>query len=216
MNISLLRRRAGLLGAFVLLTQLTLIGACGNRAPQQTALPADAVIVAFGDSLTFGTGADAHTNYPTVLQTLSGHRVVNAGVPGEISGEGLARLRMVLEETKPGLLILCHGGNDLLRKLDMSELKKNLHAMILLASEREIPVVLVGVPEPKLALATARVYAELADETGVLYEGEVLTEVLQWPSTKHDMIHPNAAGYRKIAEALHGTLLQAGLIQSPP
>lgn len=88
--------------------------------------------------------------------------------------------------------------------------------MILLASEREIPVLLVGVPEPKLALTTAPIYAELADETGVLYEGEVLAEVLQWPSTKHDMIHPNAAGYRKIAEALHGTLLQGGLITSPP
>lgn len=124
MNISLLRRRTGLFGTFVLLMQLALLSACGNRAPQRTALPADAVIVAFGDSLTFGTGAAAHTNCPAVLQTLSGHRVVNAGMPGEISGEGLARLPMLLEETKPGLLILCHGGNDMLRKLDMSELKK--------------------------------------------------------------------------------------------
>lgn len=214
MNISLLCRHTGLLGAFVLLMQLALLGACGNRAAQRTALPAEAVILAFGDSLTFGTGAEADSSYPAVLQTLSGHRVVNAGVPGETSGEGLARLPSVLDEVKPGLLILCHGGNDMLRKLDMTELKKNLHAMLLLASEHKIPVLLVGVPEPKLALATARLYAELADETGVLYEGEVLAEVLQWPSTKHDMIHPNAAGYRKIAEALHRTLLQAGLIRS--
>lgn len=104
---------------FLLLAIIIGVGltACSSQ-PKLSFLANDAVIVAFGNSLTFGTGAEPKENYPAVLEKMIGRRVVNAGVPGEVTGDGLLRLPEVLEREKPALLLLCHGGNDQLRRLN--------------------------------------------------------------------------------------------------
>lgn len=197
--------------SFALLISLALLLDGCARPPAYAPLPPEAVVVAFGDSLTYGTGAAPEESYPARLEKLLNRPVINAGVPGEISAGGLARLPEVLDEHSPALLILCHGGNDMLRQLDRDVLKANLREMIALAQSRDLPVLLLGVPEPRLKLDTAAVYYELAEETGVLYEGDILANVLQWPSTKRDLIHPNAAGYEKVAAVLFEALVDAGL-----
>jgi lysophospholipase L1-like esterase len=195
-----------------LLLALLLTG-CGRDTPQLMPLADDAVILAFGDSLTYGSGVDADNSYPAVLERLSGYRVINAGVPGERTPAGVARLPRALEAYQPKLLILCHGGNDMLRKQSMAAMQTNLETMIQLARERGIQVVLLGVPRPALfSLESAAPYYAVADNTGVPLEDEILPEVLSDNELKADQIHPNAEGYRLIAEALHRLLREEGAL----
>ncbi len=206
---------------------LLLLTACG-APPTLPRLPAGAVVLAFGDSLTYGTGADSGQSYPAVLTALAGRRVVNAGVPGEISAEGFARLPGVLDEYRPQLLILIHGGNDLLRKRSddsrdgggraasgtaaEQELARNLRAMVEAARSRGIAVVLVGVPAPGLLLSVPDLYEKLAEEQRLPYDAEALRTILGDRALKSDPIHPNAEGYRQLAQRLHALLRAAGAL----
>lgn len=193
------------------LAVLLLLAACG-KTPQFEKLPNDAVILAFGDSLTFGTGATPETSYPAVLEQLIGRRVVAAGVPGEVTAEGLERLSDVLEEEQPKLLILCHGGNDLLRKTGNAQAEANLRAMIALAKAKGIQVLMVAVPKPGLTLSAPAYYEKIAEELNLPIETSVLRNILSSSNLKSDQIHPNAAGYRKMAEAIAELLKSAKAI----
>lgn len=187
--------------ALGLLLALLLAG-CGDATPPLSPLPPDAVIVAFGDSLTRGTGASDDQAYPARLAERLDRRVINAGVPGELSGEGLARLPDVLAEHRPALVILCHGGNNFLRRRSEAEVNDNLRAMIELIREHGAEVVLVGVPKPNLMLTVPEFYAELADEYQLPYAGDILPNILGDRALKSDTVHPNAAGYDRLAAAL--------------
>jgi lysophospholipase L1-like esterase len=175
-------------------------------------LAADGVILAFGDSITFGTGAPSGESYPAVLERLTGRRVVNAGVPGEVTAEGLQRLPEFLEREHPALLILCHGGNDLLRRLDRAATTENLRSMVRLAREKGVAVVLVAVPNPDLGLTPPEFYRQVAAEFGIPCESKALPRILGKGSLKSDYIHPNAAGYRELAGALVKLLEKSGAL----
>lgn len=192
-----------------LMLLLLVLAAC-SESTGLTRLSDDAVILSFGDSLTRGTGAKDPDSYPAVLAGLSGRRVINAGVPGEVSADGLKRLPALLDEHQPALLILCHGGNDILRKKDLNSMAENIRAMIRLAAERNIPVVMLGVPQPSIFLSSAEIYREIADSTGVFFIEDIIADVLSDKSLKSDTVHPNGDGYRKIAEHVYATLRDAG------
>lgn len=197
--------------AFALLLITVLVG-CGEKVPRVPAVGPNDVIVAFGDSLTYGTGASENESYPAVLAQLIGRKVVRAGVPGEVTAQGLARLPEVLEEHRPSLVIVCLGGNDMLRKVSDPEIVKNLRAIVRALRERSVAVVLVGVPRPSLITSAPEFYAELGKEFGIPYEGRIVTDVLYQRGLKSDPIHPNALGYRKMAEAIAELLKKAGAI----
>ena len=195
----------------VILLSAVLLAACGKSA-QVSPLASDDVVLAFGDSLTFGTGASPGESYPAQLQTLIGRKVVNAGVPGEISGDGLRRLPEVLEEVKPKLLILCHGGNDLLRKLGEAQVAANVRAMIRAAKDKGIDVVLIATPKPGLSISPPDFYAEIAKEFAIPFNDDVLKSILRDNDLKSDLIHPNAKGYAQIADTLAKLLKKAGAV----
>lgn len=160
-------------------------------------------ILAFGDSLTYGYGASMEESYPHRLQNFLGREVINAGVPGEVSAEGLQRLPKLLEQHNPALLILCHGGNDILQKKDLNQLRSNLETMILLAKAKEVEVVLIAVPEfGVLRLTPPSLYHELSEKHSLKIEEDILPDLLHDNRYKSDLIHPNAAGYEQMAKAV--------------
>jgi len=170
-------------------------------------------VLAFGDSLTHGTGANPAESYPAVLErSVRTIRVVNAGIPGETSAQGLERLPGVLDEVKPRLLILCHGGNDFLRRLDENQARANIRSMIGLARDRGIGVVLLATPKPSLPPSVPTFYSELASELRVPFEEDSIRAVVIDSRLKSDLVHPNAQGYARIAEAVQKVLKKAGAI----
>lgn len=180
-------------------------GGCGSSA-QIEALSPNAVVVAFGDSLTSGKGAAENDHYPAALSALTGYTVINAGLSGEVTASGLERLPSVLKKYQPDLVILCHGGNDMLRKQNRDETVANLSAMIVMIKQAGADVILIGVPEPGIFVNTASFYDDLARSHGIPYEGEIVSQVLGDASLKSDFIHPNAYGYRRIAESVASLL----------
>lgn len=195
-----------------LLTLAAGLAACSERPPRLAPLAADAVILAFGDSITYGSGANSNESYPAVLAELTGRTVINAGVPGELSADGLKRLPAALDEHRPQLLILCHGGNDLLRKQDEEALASNLETMVRLAEERGVAVVLIGVPKLGFGLAVPELYKRLASARKLPYEGKIVARIEGDRALKSDPIHPNAAGYRLLAQRIHALLTETGAL----
>lgn len=181
-----------------------------NVSPTQEPIkpfPPQGIILAFGDSLTYGYGAAPSESYPARLEQMLGRKVINGGISGELSKEGLKRLPTLLQIHKPKILILCHGGNDILKKQDLQTLRTNLEEMIRLAQTHNIDVVLVSVPQfGFLQLTPPPFYAELAEAYHLEIEEDILSDILHDNRYKSDYIHPNALGYQKMAEAIEKLL----------
>ena len=206
------------MGFAALLTSLALAVAACDRAPRYAALPPDSIVLAFGDSVTFGTGAASGENYPSQLALISGWEVANRGVPGDTAEGAKARIAEALDDTKPRLVIVEIGGNDFLRRNPEAQIKENIRSILKTVKQAGIPVALVATPRFSLlgaavgSLPDAALYAELAKEEGVLLVPDVFADVLSDPSLKSDQIHPNATGYRKLAEGIAASLVKSGLL----
>jgi len=198
--------------AFALFLTLFLLTGCGSSTPQLDAISAGGKVLAFGDSLTFGTGVKKNQSYPSQLSKLIDRSVINAGIPGQLSAEGLARLPALLDQHQPELMILIHGGNDMLRKKDLGKAADNLRAMIGEAENRNISVVLMAVPNPTLILSPAEFYETVAEEMNVPIEVDAIADTLQYPANKSDSVHPNEKGYRAMAESLAALLKDSGAL----
>ncbi|MFN0313587.1 MAG: arylesterase [Burkholderiales bacterium] len=170
------------------------------------------VIVAFGDSITFGTGAAPGESYPEILSQMIGRTVVSAGIPGEQTAGGLQRIEDALAEHRPKVLLLCLGGNDMLRKVDASVTESNLRQIVAAARAKGIAVVLIGVPKPALFGGSAEFYERIAKDLGLPLENHVLNEILKNNALKSDPIHPNAQGYQRMAEAIAALLRKTGAL----
>jgi len=171
-------------------------------------------ILAFGDSLTYGYHAKPHESYPTILSQLSAHTVINAGITGETSAEGLKRLPKLLKDENIKLMLLCFGGNDIIQKKSMVSLKENLKTMIQMAKEKNIEVLLISVPNFTLfGLSPLELYEEVADEENVVLASGILAQILEQPSLKSDQIHPNALGYKMMGEKIYEKLKEEGFIR---
>lgn len=205
-------QRAPLKIAIVVVFVVVLLLAFQGQEPRLTPLDEQAVILAFGDSLTAGYGATPDTSYPSVLDRSISQKVINAGISGETTTRGLARFQQVLDEYQPDLVILMEGGNDILRNQDLSVTKRNLSKMIETARSRQIQVILIAVPQRSLTLAAPAFYSELAEEYDLVLEENLIGDLITQRELKSDQIHFNGDGYARVAEALRELLIVKGAI----
>lgn len=189
---------------------LSLLIAC-EREQLQKVSP-QGTILAFGDSLTVGVGTTEANSYPSILAHLSGRTVVNGGVSGETTAQGVKRLPGLLDEVQPELLLVLEGGNDILRNVDPAQIKHNLATMIEQAQKLGIQVVLIAVPEKKLFSSQAEFYQELADTYHLVLIEDLIADLLRTPAYKSDAIHLNAAGYRALADKVYSVLKEHGAL----
>lgn len=205
-----MNRRTFLLGAGALL-----LTACGRKSARTHAkIPEGSTVLALGDSLTFGYGANPDESYPAQLQKLTGWNVVNGGVSGDTSAQALSRLPALLAR-KPKLVIVGIGGNDFLRKVPEEQTRANIAKIIETVQKENIPAVLVGVPHITLGalfghLSDHPLYEDLSEEYGTPLFGGAWAEILGDNDLKSDQIHANGKGYRRFAEKLSDFLHTQG------
>lgn len=210
MNTHFITRRRFMQISALLAAALT---ACSKTAPH-AALPAGSTILALGDSLTAGYGADATAAYPAVLASLTGWQIINGGVSGNTSAQALARLPALMRR-QPQLVLVSIGGNDFLRKVPEADTRSNIRQIVQQIKAAGVPAVLVAVPYFTTGALFGRLsehpmYEELAAELNVpLFKG-AWAEVLGNKKLKSDQIHANAQGYRVFAEKMWAFLKQQG------
>ncbi len=173
------------------------------------------LVLAFGDSLTAGYGLDPGQAYPTKLERALAEQglaveVVNAGVSGDTSSGGRARLAWVLDglDRAPALVILALGANDALRGIDPAITRRNIAAMITLLKQRDIPVLLAGMLAPPnmgadYGAAFNSLYPDLAAAHDVAFYPFLLDGIAAQPAlNQDDGIHPNAEGVKVMVAGL--------------
>ena len=205
--------RAAALTAAVVVTALA-AAACGGRTPStpDPAAPARSRIVALGDSLTAGYGVARSEAYPAILQSKVDEArypadVINSGVSGDTTAEGLARVDAALAGPVR-VLILALGANDGLRGVPIAMIERNLSRIMEIAQERGVSVLLCGMETPPLhGLAYTIAFHNLFPALSARYRTAlvpfVLAGVIGNPNrTLPDGVHPNAAGHRVMADAI--------------
>jgi len=159
-------------------------------------------IICFGDSITFGYGANAGEDFPTQLGKLMHMPIINAGVSGDTSTEGLARLDQDVLEKNPRLVLIEFGGNDFIKNVPMEETIKNTEEMIDRIQARGSMVALVDISAGMFMGAYRGVFAKIAVKKKAIFIPSLLDKIITNPSMKSDFLHPNAAGYKEIARRI--------------
>jgi len=182
----------------LLLSVLLLLAACGPDVPNLDS--PGRTIVCLGDSITSGVGAEPAQPYPGLLAEKLGVEVINAGVPGDTSEDGLARVGDVLAQD-PWMVIVELGGNDILRQVPPARSEAALRQILdRLLAARVVPV-LVEIEVPFRG-QYADVFERIGDDYDISIVEDTLGEILLDADLKADPIHPNAEGHKVLAEAV--------------
>lgn len=221
---------------FAPVAMIALLAACGGSAPDATQPTPSAIegppqvpvmgrevrILAFGDSLLAGYGLEQGQSYPAQLEAALrargiNARIVNAGVSGDTSGDGLQRLEFTLKSqpAPPELVIISLGGNDMLRALPPEQTLANLDAMLKALKAKGIPVLLMGMLAPPnlgkdYAARFDPIYPTLAKKYGARLVPFFLQALMDRPDlVQADKMHPTDAGVEAIVAATIGTVTAA-------
>ena len=161
-------------------------------------------IVAFGDSLTAGYGSPKGAAYPDYLAEKLGRPVINLGVSGELAVQAPSRLSQVLAQ-QPYMVLIEFGANDFMQQRSMEAAVAAVREIVEAVQEAGAIAVIVDTGGPNMDGYT-RAYKELAREKQALFVPTILRGIFNKPSLKSDMVHPNAAGYEKVADKVYDVI----------
>lgn len=178
--------------------------------PITNAAPQGSNIIVLGDSLTAGVGAGKGQGYVDELSRRMNVPILNRGRPGDTTSDALQRLGPDVLSHNPRIVILLLGGNDILRKHPIDQTFANLRTMIQKIQDKGALVILVGIASPMSGRYTSE-FAKLARETGCPHIPEILTGIMGKDELMSDPIHPNANGYRVIADRIEPVLRKHGI-----
>ncbi len=162
-------------------------------------------IIAFGDSLVEGVGADVESNFVALLSNKLGSPIINLGNSGDTTIDGLARIEEI-DRYNPKVVILLLGGNDYLKKIPIETTRSNLSKIIENIQSRGSIVVLLGVRGGLISDPFKKMYKELSKEYKTAYVSDVLDGLIGNTNYMSDAIHPNKVGYEKISNRIYPVL----------
>lgn len=163
--------------------------------------PQNETVVAFGDSLVQGVGATEGNDLFSQVSRLTGKRIINKGVSGNTTQDGLNRIDDVLD-LKPGVVIVVLGGNDYLRQVPRAETFANLRKIVSELQGVGAVVIVAGVRGGIVSDNFETEFETLADEYNTGYVSNILKGLIGREQYMSDAIHPNDAGYALIAERI--------------
>lgn len=165
--------------------------------------PSGLNIICFGDSLTYGTGSTKGMDYPSQLSSMIRKPLINAGVPGDTTGSALQRLERDVLSCSPRIVLITLGGNDLKNGIHKSVAFNNLKIIIESIQDKGALVIMGGIDIPILGKGFGDAYKDLSRELGVVLVPNILEGIMGNPTLMSDQIHPNDAGYTKMARMLY-------------
>jgi len=160
-------------------------------------------IICFGDSITFGYGANPGEDYPSALRKLVKLPVINAGVDGDTTFAALERLENDVLARNPKLVIVEFCGNDFLKKISKENTVKNLTQVIERIQARGAMVALVDISAGMFFREYREAFKKIAAEKKAIFIPVILNRIITNPAMKSDFFHPNARGYQVIAKRIY-------------
>jgi len=160
-------------------------------------------IICFGDSITYGYGAEENQNYPVFLSEFSGMPVINAGVDGESSSKALLRMEDDVLKKDPLLVIIEFGGNDFLAKVPVDTTINNIKTMIDAIQARGAMVALVDISAGIVLDQYRKIFMKIAREKKTIFVPGLFRGIITNPALKSDFLHPNEKGYYLMAHRVY-------------
>jgi lysophospholipase L1-like esterase len=179
-----------------------LLAGCGKREIKNVDSKGKNIIC-FGDSITFGYGANEGEDYPTELAKMVDMPVINAGIDGDTSVEAMKRLESDVLDREPFLVIIEFAGNDFLRKIPKETTLKNIEGMIDKVHEKKAIVAIVDISAGMFLKEYRAAFKNICRKKQAIFIPGILSGIITNPSMKSDFIHPNAQGYKTIAQKIY-------------
>ncbi len=181
-----------------LLFILIFLIACSKQEPKNYP-NSNTDIIAFGDSLTYGKGAARNETYPAYLSEMLGREVINLGISGDTSAQGLARINEI-KEYSPYMVLIEFSANDFFRKIPKERTEQNLREIVRQVQSMGAIAVLVDTGGAYPMEAYTKIQKQIAKEYNTLFVPAIMDGIYSKKSLKSDQVHPNADGYKIVAE----------------